>query len=116
MHKNKPYDTIHILAIDDLAQFLEFSDKSTSEGLFHLSKHGARLGVWVLCTLSTREIGSIEPYALASFRTKIFGSINNQTWLGQMAGDAGDDILELTPGRQFGIPNGTEWLKIWLCE
>jgi hypothetical protein len=115
-HKSTPSESVKILAIDDLAQLLEKSDERTSEGLIRLIRHGARLGVWVIGTLSTRDLRNIEQVAVDSFRTKIIGQVNDRSFLGNLAGGIDPQNLEFKSGNQFSIMSGSEWIKIFACE
>jgi len=114
--RSRPVPPAVILAIDDLARCLQIIDDETFAQLYWLVKHGPRSRVWTIASLDALQARKIEPRLLASFRTRLIGSIEDAD-LGQYL--TGGENLEIEPSvdaNQFYVPYGNSWVRFWVCN
>jgi len=104
-----------VLAIDDLANLLRTLDDSGFSDLYRLVRHGPRMQVWTIATLSTRYLQWIDRRMLDAFRTHLLGSTTDALVARRLAGDIEQFLQSLTAGQQFGVCFRGEWVKFWVC-
>jgi len=109
-------DPMLILAIDDLAGFLDLIDGQDFTNLHYLIKHGPRARIWLVAALPTAQIRRIDPRMLAAFRTLIMGSITSHDLASYLLNNDGAKIPELVRSGQFCVPYGEGWRYFWACE
>jgi len=110
-HGNKTSRQLVLLLLDDLeaATNLDFDAKQNLRWLFF---RGPSRRVWPLITLNPNRMESILPW-LDKFRTRIFGPIQNSTYVRSL--DAEDaDLESLNVGTQFALREGEHWLRFWI--
>ena len=105
-----------ILAIDDLASFLQSTDTDLFGRFFSLVKHGPRSQIWIIATLSSEQADCIDERLMAAFRTPLVGSIIAPGLAIYLTGDPNSGAEDLTPGQQFCVPYGDEWIRFWVNE
>jgi len=105
-----------IVAIDNLASFLQFLPEDAAKDLYTLITQGSSSRVWIVSGIPSTQVDKVDERWLPAFRTLIFGAISDRNLVLALAGDENAGIDTLVPGYQFSVPFGEEWLRFWVCE
>lgn len=105
-----------ILAIDDLASALLSLDEQAVTLLYWLIRHGPRLRVWTIATLSTRRSADLDLRFLDAFRSRLVGHIADPVQAQRLSLSQDLPAWKLEKGRRFFLPYGSSWLRFRLCE
>jgi hypothetical protein len=105
-----------ILAIDDLASALLSLDEQSVTLLYWLIRHGPRLRVWTIATLSTRRSADLDLRFLEAFRSRLVGHIADPGQAQALSLSQDLAAWKLEKGRQFYLPYGSSWLRFRLCD
>lgn len=105
-----------ILAIDDLAAFMQYMDNGVLSCFYSLLRHGPRSQVWTIATLLPDEAALIDERMLSAFRTRLIGSIASADDAAFLAGGPHSGAESLPAGYQFCVPFGEEWIRFWICN
>jgi hypothetical protein len=110
-HGNKSSQQSVLLLVDDLeaATNLDFDAKQNLRWLF---LRGPARRVWPVNTLNPNRMENIMPW-LDAFRTRIFGSIKNQSYIRSLGVETAN-LNALNMGTQFVLREGENWLKFWI--
>lgn len=107
-HGNKTSRQSVLLLLDDL-EAISNMEMDAVQNLRWLLLRGPSRRVWPIITLNSACIRNMEPW-LNAFRTRIFGSIQNQNHIRKL--NAGTAHLEsLAPGSEFTMSEGDHWLR-----
>lgn len=104
-----------LLAIQDLADLLSSLDRESRTRLNNLLHHGPRTQIWVVATLDSEGLETVDERLLSAFRTRLLGYCGDSQVSSYLAGTA-LDTSSLQAGYQFCAPFGDEWISFWLCE
>lgn len=110
----KPTEPILLLAIDDLAECLDFLSESAYARLYRLIRHGPRYGVWTFAALPAERLNRVGSRFLSAFRTRLIGHIQDRRTAAEAALDRAMQAGHLRSG-EFFLPYGSEWLRFWAC-
>ena len=113
-HANKGSQQSILLLIDDL-ESMNTLDFDTRQTLRWLLLRGPSRRVWPIITLNAERAAQAEDW-LDSFRTRLFGQIQNDRTADQLTGIPGSTLRHLQSGLQFALREGSEWLKFWIPE
>lgn len=105
-----------VLAIHDLASFLDTLDQEGFVRLYHLVKHGPRARIWTIATLNAAAAAGIDDRLIAAFRTRILGQILDPDTAGWLSGQPDPPAARLDSETQFCAPFGEGWLHFWACS
>jgi len=113
-HANKGSQQSILLLVDDLEsmQQIDFDARQT---LRWLLLRGPVRRVWPLITLNAERVGQVEPW-LDAFRTRVFGSIQDDHTAESLSGVSGTTLKHLQKGLQFALREENDWLKFWIPE
>ena len=113
-HANKGGQQSVLLLIDDLESMndLEFDARQT---LRWLLLRGPSRRVWPFITLNAQRVSQVESW-LEAFRTRVFGSIQDDHTAESLSGQAGASMQGLQAGLQFALREGDDWLKFWIPQ
>ena len=103
-----------LLAVDDLALFLQLLNKENFLRFYALVKHGPRYRVWVIATTAAQDIELIDEHILSSFRTRLIGNIITAGLAAYITGTNNSEATHLLPGSQFCVPFEGGWLRFWI--
>jgi hypothetical protein len=110
-HNNKGSEQSILLLIDDL-ESLKNIDPQTEQHLRWLLLRGPSRHVWPIMTVNAHGARNVEAW-LTSFRTRLFGHIENSQDANFIAGYNNEPLNTLTAGSQFAMREGNKWLKFW---
>jgi hypothetical protein len=105
-----------MVAIDNLASFLQFLPQDATRDLYTLITQGSNSRVWIIAGVPSTQVERMDEQWLEAFRTLIFGTISDQNVALRLTGDENARTDDLVPGYQFSVPFGEEWLRFWICE
>ncbi len=105
-----------VVGIDGLAQISQIRDSEFQARFLRLVKHGPRLGVWLVATLTAQEAEQLDPALVEAFRTHLLGSIANPSLATYLGRDAETPAAELERGTQFCAYVDEDWFKFWVSE
>ena len=105
-----------ILAIDDLASFLQYTGEDGKQLLHTILKHGPRSRIWTFATLKASDASLIDERLVFAFRTRLTGSIQSPELAAYMANDPQSGAESLISGSQFCVPFGDDWIRFWICK
>jgi len=105
-----------ILAIDDLASALLGLDEQAVTLLYWLIRHGPRLRVWTIATLSTRRSADLDLHFLEAFRSRLVGHIADPVQAQSLSLSQDLAAWKLEKGRRFYLPYDGSWLRFRLCD
>jgi hypothetical protein len=110
-HGNKTSSQSVLLLLDDLeaATNLDFDAR---QNLRWLLLRGPARRVWPIVTMNPDRVAEVNPW-LDLFRTRIFGSIKDQTQIQRLAVSEAN-LSTLNSGTQFVLREGDHWLRFWL--
>jgi hypothetical protein len=114
--KLKTADTIILFAIEGLFQFSQTMDADLLSKLFHLIKHGPRSGIWMIATLSSKDVDQVDPNLLEAFRTHLLGYLADAVTATYLARDVNCPAQGLVKGSQFCASVANEWFSFWICD
>lgn len=109
-------DLVVILAIEELAQYLHTLDASLLSQLLRLVKHGPRLGIWVLATLSSADLDQIDPAVVEAFRTHLIGYLADAVQTTYLAHDPTCPAAEISKGIQWLVSMSGYWVPFRICD
>jgi hypothetical protein len=110
-HGNKTSSQSVLLLLDDLeaATNLDFDAR---QNLRWLLLRGPARRVWPIVTMNPDRVDEVNPW-LDLFRTRIFGSVKDQTQIQRLAVSEAN-LHTLNSGTQFILREGDHWLRFWL--
>lgn len=111
-HSNKGGSQSILLLLDDL-ESMEHIDAQARQTLRWLLLRGPSRRVWPLISLNAQRAGQVEPW-LEAFRTRVFGSIQDDRSAGRLSALPGTTFQGLQTGLQFALREGDGWLKFWI--
>jgi hypothetical protein len=109
-------DSIIVLAIDDLVNFVYGLDEDTFRAFRWLVNHGPEYQIWVICVLSFDSMKWLDGEFLQEFPFKLFGAIQ---WKDQASDYLNCDVFnlpEVIPGYQFNFFFDNQWTTMWVCN
>lgn len=110
-HMNKNDGHSLLLIMDRLEVIAENAD--IHQQLRWLFLRGTARNIWPIVTLNARQSGNVTNW-LEAFRTRLFGSIQNDTDLEALTGLKNLSFKDLLPGSQFAMREGNTWLPFWV--
>jgi len=113
-HANKGSQESILLLVDDL-ESLEHIDFEARQTLRWLLLRGPVRRVWPIVSMNTQRVAQVESW-LEAFRTRIFGSIQDDRTAEGLTGIRGATLKHLQTGLQFALREGGDWLKFWIPE
>lgn len=111
-HANRGDRQSVLLMIDDLACISDL-DFEARQNLRWLLLRGPSRRVWPIVTLNPGKVEEVIAW-LDLFHTRLFGRLENSRDAQRLAGIHLKAFGELTPGREFLLREGDDWLKFWL--
>ena len=105
-----------LVVIEDIAEVANNLNLTMLTRLHHLIKHGPRLGIWVLATLSSEDLEYADPALLDAFRTHLLGSIADPLAANYLGRDDHCPAPQIEKGRQFCASVEGGWLYFWICD
>lgn len=112
----KPSEPMILVAIEDIAEVANNLNLTMLTRLHHLIKHGPRLGIWVIATLSCEDLEYADPALLDAFRTHLLGSIADPLAANYLGRDDHCPAPQIEKGRQFCASVEGGWLYFWICD
>lgn len=102
--------TVEVLAIDDLAAFVQNNDYEVNTRLRWLIAQGPQAAIWPIATVKTGQLWRIQDGIYEAFGT---------TFVGRTSSSQLPSGLGLTTMRQevpgvFTVPMGDEWIRFWI--
>jgi len=113
-HANKGSQESILLLVDDL-ESLEHIDFEARQTLRWLLLRGPVRRVWPIVSMNAERVTQVESW-LEAFRTRIFGSIQDDRTAEGLTGIRGATLKHLQTGLQFALREGGDWLKFWIPE
>ena len=113
-HANKGSQQSILLLVDDL-ESMEQIDFDARQTLRWLLLRGPSRRVWPLISMNAQRTAQVEPW-LDAFRTRIFGSIQDDRTAEGLTGIPGSTLEHLRAGLQFALREGSDWLKFRIPE
>ena len=113
-HANKGSDQSILLLIDDL-ESMEHIDFDARQTLRWLLLRGPARRVWPIITMNAERATQVASW-LEAFRTRVFGSIQDDHTAENLTGISRATLKHLQAGLQFALREGNEWLKFWIPE
>ena len=113
-HSNKGSSQSILLLVDDL-ESMEQLDFDARQTLRWLLLRGPSRRVWPFITLNAQRVSQVESW-LEAFRTRVFGSIQDDRTTERLSGLAGASMKGLQAGLQFALREGDDWLKFWIPQ
>jgi hypothetical protein len=110
-HTNKDSDEYVLVLIDGLEGL--HADQTLHQSLRWLLLRGPSRRIWPIVTLKATRAAAVAQW-LPSFRTRLCGHIAADRDLSPLAGQVAASFDHLTPGTQFAMREGREWLPFWL--
>lgn len=110
-HNNKGDSQSVLLLIDDLEALTKL-DEQAQQNLRWLLLRGPSRRVWPIVTLNASRGKNMEAW-LSSFRTRLFGHIEDAQDANLITGSSNHSLNELTAGSQFAMREGKNWLNFW---
>lgn len=110
-HVNRGERQSVLLLIDDLS-VIAGMDFEARQSLRWLLLRGPARRVWPIVTLNPSRLAEARPW-MDFFHTRLFGRMQNA---GDVARLANANVLlgDLTPGSEFMMREGEDWLKFWI--
>ncbi|MBC7879041.1 MAG: hypothetical protein H7Y59_17870 [Anaerolineales bacterium] len=110
-HNNKGDSQSVLIIIDDLEAVTKF-DEQAQQNLRWLLLRGPARRVWPIITLNASRAKNMEAW-LGSFRTRLFGRIQDVQDTNLITGNSNHTLSDLTTGSQFTMREGNNWLNFW---
>lgn len=110
-HNNKGERQIIALLIDGLEALIQ-SDQ-THQYLRWLFLRGPARRVWPITTLNPARGRSLDSW-VDTFRTRLFGHMENSHESEFLTGRTDFEFNDLIPGSQFAMREGSDWLPFWI--
>jgi hypothetical protein len=110
-HNNKGDSQSVLLLIDDLEAVTKL-DEQAQQNLRWLLLRGPSRRVWPIVTLNASRGKNMEEW-LASFRTRLFGHIEDAQDANLLTSTSSHSLNDLTAGSQFSMREGSNWLNFW---
>jgi len=111
-HSNRGGRKSVLLLIDDLSALMTMSEKARQD-LRWLLLRGPSRGVWPIVTLNPKRAPDVHPWT-SFFHTRLYGRVGDPHDLNNLAGGAKPRLESLTPGTEFMLREGSDWLKFWI--
>lgn len=111
-HGNARANQSMLLLIDDLEAVAKF-DFNALQTLRWLLARGPSRRAWLFVTLNAARYGHVISW-IPSFRTRIFGRIQDARFASALSGDAAPALGTLQAGIQFSLRENGGWLRFWL--
>jgi hypothetical protein len=112
-HGNKTSKQSVLLLMDNLETVMNM-ELDTVQNLRWLLLRGPSRRVWPIITLSSQNIGKMEPW-LGTFRTRILGNMYNPKQISKLNAEQAN-LESLTAGSEFALSEGDHWLRFWLPD
>jgi len=103
-----------ILAIDDLVCLLSIMEDEMVEQLRWLVKVGPKVQIWIIATLKSEDVHSIDPDFLNQFGTRLIGSVPTAEIINYLYGTQDPGPKEVVPGAQFNVLFNEDWVRFWI--
>lgn len=103
---------IEILAIDDLAAFVQNNDYEVNCYLKWLIAHGPRGAVWPITAIKTSQLWRIRDGIYEAFGTFFIGRTSSY----QLPSEAYPAPIQLDIPGVFNAQIGEEWMRFWVPE
>lgn len=110
-HTNRSRQFV-VLLVDDFSRATEMEPEA-KDTLRWLLLRGPARHVWPIVTLKSSRIMDIQPW-LEYFRTRIFGTIKDQSLAETITGSDDSALGSLMRGSRFAMREGREWLRFWI--
>jgi hypothetical protein len=110
----RPTGTAIILAIDDLACFLNGLDDEAIEQLRWLVESGPEVQIWTLATLNSGDVKNVDVDLINIFSTRLIGSIESPETATYLNGSPTAKPSDLISGEQFSVQFGEDWVRFWI--
>lgn len=114
--RSKPSEAVVIVAVDELSHYLQTLDSTSLSQFLRLIKHGPRLGIWILASLTATELDQIDPVIIEAFRTHLIGYLSDPVQATFLARDATCPAQELSKGVQWLVPMSGYWVSFRICD
>ena len=111
-HQNKMPHQSTLVLIDDLEAVARL-DFDALQNLRWLFARGASRRVWMFVTLNAPRYGHVLAW-LSTFRTRVFGRIEEPRVAGALGADAASGVERLEAKVQFSLKEKHDWLRFWL--
>ena len=113
-HVNKGSQESILLLVDDL-ESMEHIDFDARQTLRWLLLRGPVRRVWPIVSMNAERTSQVDAW-LEAFRTRIFGSIQDDRTAESLTGIRGTTLKHLHTGLQFALREDGDWLKFWIPE
>lgn len=110
-HNNKGDQQSILLLIDSFEEMVKIKDKA-EQNLRWLLLRGPSRRVWPIISLNAGHIKNLHEW-MDFFHTRLFGCIQNPDDAQSASGGASTSFEHLTPGAQFILREGEDWLSFW---
>lgn len=110
-HTNRGDGQSILLLIDDLDALIKLDEPTQQNLLRWLLLRGPSRRVWPFITLNAEHADAQKEW-LESFRTRLFGSVENSEQALVLTGD--QPLDHLSAGNEFAMREGNQLLKFWL--
>jgi hypothetical protein len=110
-HVNKNEGQFLLLIIDDLNSIVKSTD--IHQQLRWLLLRGTARNIWPIITLNANQSEDVLTW-LDAFRTRLFGSIQNDVDVEKLTGLKNNSFKDLLAGSQFSMREGKNWLPFWI--
>ena len=105
-----------ILAIDDLASFMQYKAEEGDRHLYPILKHGPRSRIWTLATLKASDANWVDERLIFAFKTRLAGKMQSAELATYLANDPDSGAEALISGSQFCAPFGDDWVRFDICN
>lgn len=112
----KSHDPVIVLAIDDLARFVQYMDYDMTFKLFRLIRHGPRSRIWIIASLPAGKADEIHVRLFDAFRTLLIGKIASLLLASRLTGEDSSPATDLIGGDQFCVPVNGSWLEFVIVD
>lgn len=112
----KPAKPVILLIIEDIPRLMQSLNSELTAQLYRLIKHGPRLGIWVIASVSSEDVEHAYPALLEAFRTHLIGYISDPVLAGYLARDENCPAGQLEKGSQLCAVVAGEWLIFQLYD
>ena len=110
-HINKNEGQYLLLIMDSLDAITD--NINIHQQLRWLLLRGTARNIWPIITLNAHQAGNVINW-LEAFRTRLFGSIQNDEDVEKLTGLKNMSFKDLLAGSQFAMREGKNWLPFWI--
>lgn len=111
-HSNRNTHQYMLLLVDDLESVASLEPQTVRDFRWLLLRGPARR-VWPIVTLNASRYGRVILW-LQSFRTRVFGHIDNRRVAEALGGEKASVLSQLEAGSLFALREKENWLRFWL--